>query len=147
MPKIGSLKIATLLILALLASACGGSFGPPPECTEGLGGTADEAKFAQYFSSVELVSQNTGQPGELHDPGASFPVSEPLVIKISSVGDVTVRACVQFFNGNQIAFDQSFTFTPGENEITLGAFPDAGNYVVRMIVDGVLVKNFPFTLQ
>jgi hypothetical protein len=29
----------------------------------------------------------------------------------------------------------------------LGAFPGTGNYVVRMIVDGVLVKNLPFTLQ
>ncbi len=146
MAKRNSKILALMLVVGLGLAACG-SFGPPPECTEGLGGTADEAMFAQYFTSMELVDQTTGQPGQPHDPGVSFAASAPLTIRISSVADVTVRACVQFFDRNEIAFDQASTLPIGQNEIVLGAFPGAGNYVVRVIVDGVLVKNLPFTLQ
>ncbi len=147
MTVLSSKSIVLVLLFSLLAAACGSSFGPPPECATGLGGTADEAKFAQYFSSMDLVSQTTGQTGTPADNGVAFAVSEPLVIQVGNTAGVSVRACVQFFNGNTIAFDQTSTLPVGQSEIVLGAFPGKGNYVVRMIVDGVLVKNLPFTLQ
>ena len=138
---------ASLTLIALLAAACG-SFSPPPECTEGLGGTADEALFAQYFTSMELVSAASGEPGAPRENGAEFPVSEPLAVNVSAVAEVSVRFCVQgFYDGGVIADDLTSDIVPGDNQVHLDTFDTAANYVVRVIVDDVLVKNLPFTLQ
>ena len=138
---------ASLTLIALLAAACG-SFGPPPECAEGLGGTADEALFAQYFTSMELVSAASGQPGGPAENGTAFPAGEPLAVNVSAVAEVSVRFCVQgFYDGGVIADDLTADMVPGDNQVHLDAFDTAASYVVRVIVDGVLVKNLPFTLQ
>lgn len=137
----------SLLTLALLVAGCG-QVGPPPECTEGLGGTANETLFAQYFTSMELVSATSGQPGDPAENGAAFPVSELLAINASVRSEVSARFCVQgFFAGGVIADDLSADLVPGDNQVHLDAFETAADYVVRVIVDGVLVKNLPFTLH
>ena len=139
--------LVALAALALLAAACG-QIGPPPECAEGLGGTADQTLFAQYFTSMELVSAASGQPGAPAENGASFPVSEPLAINASVLTEVSARFCVQgFYASGVIADDLTADLVPGENQVHLDAFDTAADYVVRVIVDGVLVKNLPFTLQ
>jgi hypothetical protein len=136
----------TILMLGLLLSACSlGSFGPPASCGDNIGGTADTANFDQTFTNMALVNQN-GVPGTEGENGMEFAATDTLDIRADSNSDVTVRACVQNFNGRPIAFDGTQTFTQGSSGFSLGSF-QSGNYVVRVIVDGVLVKNFPFEIK
>jgi len=134
-----------LLILALLAASC--SSGPPPSCGAEIGGTADTATFDQYFNTMALVSQETGQPGEDSDKGAKFGQDEPIQIQVDAKAEVPVRACVQPLSGQgEIAYDRTDTIGQGERSLDLGPF-EPGSYVVRVIVDGTLVKNFPFQIE
>jgi hypothetical protein len=134
-----------LLILALLAAAC--SSGPPPSCGAEIGGTADTATFDQYFNSMALVSQTTGQPGEDSDEGAKFAQDEPIQILADVKTEVAVRACIQPLSGQgEIADDRTDTIGQGERTLDFGPF-SPGSYVIRVIVDNTLVKNFPFQIE
>ncbi len=138
--------LAALFVIAAAILACG-SFGPPPSCGDNIGGTADTAKFDQYFTSMMLVSQASGQPGPEGENGAQFSAGDPLVILMDSKSDVAVRACIQpMSGGDSISFDQTQNFTQGAGTFTIGAF-EQGVYVIRVIVDGILVKNFPFAVK
>lgn len=95
---------------------------------------------------MQLVNQATGQPGVSSDQGEAYAPADVLAINVDAKNAVTLRACVQFISGRQIAFDQSPSLSAGQNEILLGSFA-AGDYVVRVILDGVLVKNFAFVIQ
>jgi len=133
------------IIAAVAVSACG-SVKPPEDC--GVGGTADDAKFAQHFAQMELVNKATGQPGEESaEGGAKFSVNDVVAIRAGSLGTTSVRACVQErTGGGKIALDVTVTAEEGERLLSLGLFPQ-GSYVVRVIVDGTLVKNLPFVVQ
>jgi len=137
-----------LLIFALVLSilACG-TFSPPESCGEDFGGTADEALFGRYFESLELVSGNTWQQGVDGESGMQFPVGEPLLIMFDAKSAVQIRACIQHtVGGGKLAFDQTSSFQTGENEFQIGTF-EPGPYVVRVIVDGTLVKNLSFSIN
>lgn len=133
------------IIVALAVSACG-SFSPPEDC--GVGGTADEAKFGQHFARMELVNKETGQPGEESaEGGVQFATTEVVTIRAESLRTTSVRTCVQERKaGGKIALDVTATAQEGEALLSLGLFPK-GSYVVRVIVDGTLVKNLPFVVQ
>lgn len=133
-----------LLAASLLLAACG-NFGPPPACIEGLGGSADTAAFDAHFASMELVSAATGEPGGPAEHGVAFAAGEPLAIRVDSFDAVSLRACLQA--AREIPIDQTYDLSAGEQILDLGALDEPGMYVVRMIVDGVLVKNLPFTLD
>jgi hypothetical protein len=139
--------LAVLLVLGISMLACG-SFGPPESCGENIGGVADETLFGQYFASMELVSANTWQPGEQSENGMIFPAEEPLLIMFDAKSDVEVRACIQNTAGGsgKLALDQALPFLTGTNEFPLGAF-QPGGYVIRVIVENTLVKNFPFSVK
>ena len=62
------LLMIVCITLGLVVSACG-SFAPPESCD--VGGTADEAKFDQHFTRMELVNEATGQPGLAADRNRS----------------------------------------------------------------------------
>ncbi len=144
MKKYAYLFSALTLTLSILAC---GSFSPPESCGDEIGGTADEALFGQYFESMELVNANTWQPGTQGENGVEFAAGEPLLIMFDAKTDVEVRACIQnTVGGGGIAFDQTSSFSSGENEFSLGVF-EPSSYVIRVIVDGVLVKNFPFEVK
>lgn len=136
---------ALCIVVALAASACG-SFKPPEDC--GVGGTADEAKFARHFAQMELVNKATGQPGEESaEDGVQFSATDVVAIRAESLGTTSVRACVQERKGGgKIALDVTVTAEEGERLLPLGLFPE-GSYVVRVIVDGTLVKNLTFVVQ
>ena len=137
--------VALGIALALIASACG-SFGPPESC--GVGGTADEAKFSQYFAQMELVDATTGQPGPV-DPesGPQFAATAKLEIRAKSKAPVALRACVQSRRGGgKIPFDQTQSLPLGPGSLSLGSFAP-GSYVVRVVVDGVLVRNLTFMVE
>jgi len=135
-----------VLVLTLSIIACG-TFSPPESCGDEIGGTADEVLFGQYFESMELVSANTYQPGTQGENGVEFAAGEPLLIMFDAKTDVEVRACIQnTVGGGEIAFDQTTSFLGGENEFQVGTF-ESSNYVIRVIVEGVLVKNFQFVIE
>jgi hypothetical protein len=137
--------ILPVLLLALSALACG-SASPPESCGDAIGGTADETLFGQNFASMELVDANTWQPGAAGENGAQFG-QEPLLIMFDAKSGVDVRACIQNTRGGgKLAFDQTVSFSAGSNEFPVGSF-EPGTYVIRVIVDGVLVKNFPFEVK
>jgi hypothetical protein len=143
-------KLILFLVLAAFMVnlfACG-SFGPPASCGETIGGTADEALYGRYFSDMNLVSEATGEvppPGSENSPVVSS--DDPLTIKMQALKAAEVRACVQErVGGGGIPADESATVAPGEAFLPLGKF-SSGSYVVRVIVDGALVKNLTFEVK
>lgn len=131
--------------LLLFSVACG-SIAPPETC--GATGSADEARFAEQFSSMDLVVEATGETG-LDDPegGAHFPADTSLAIRFDSRASAEVRVCIeQRRGGGEIAFDQTFTATEAAGSFGLGALPP-DIYVARVLVDGTLVRNLPFVVR
>jgi len=138
-------RVVVCIALLLGITACG-SFSPPESC--GAGGTADEAAFAQLFISMEIVNQATGSPGE-PDPegGYQFSSSDSLTLTTDSFTDTSLRACIEERRGGgKIVFDQNQTVSQGTMSMSLGSF-EPGSYVMRVIVDGVLVRNLPFSIK
>ena len=136
--------IGISIILVLALTACG-SFTPPESC--GAGGTADEPKFTQHFIWMEIVNQATGSPGE-PDPegGPRFTSSDQLAIITDNINEVSLRACiVERKGGGKIPFDKTQDLPSGSGSISLGSF-EPGSYVVRVIVEGILVRNLPFSV-
>jgi len=138
-----TVTVGALLALAAAIAACG-PMGAPQSC--GAGGTADEGAFAKSFSSMELVNEGTGQAAPETDPqnGPIFATADRLAIRAGALAGVSVRTCVEGRTGGaQIGFDRTQTLAAGAGTMSLGAF-GAGPWVVRVEVDGVLVKNLPF---
>jgi len=136
---------SALALLSLLAAGC--SFGPPPSCGDEIGGIADASLFDEHFNRMLLVSQTSGQPGPDGDNGVMFAQDEPLVIQTDAKFEVAIRACVQPTSGqDEIPFDQTQTLPLGPGEFPIGTY-SAGQYVVRVIVDNTLVKNFSFQTE
>ncbi len=139
------LKSCRLLLvfsaLGMAALACG-SFAPPESCTEsGL----DEDAFAAQFTSMQLVNASTGEPGE-PDPesGQKFSTEDQLAVIVESLGEVEVTFCItQRKGGGQIVYNQLHSVQEGENTVTLTTF-DSDPYVIRVIVNDILVKNLTF---
>lgn len=141
----GILALAVVTLLTLAAAGCG--FGPPPSCGDNIGGTADTAKFGQYFTSLSLVNQATGQPGADGEQGAQFPQGAALTIQAETKAEVALRACIQpMSGGGQLALDKTQTLAAGKGAFELGTFKP-GAYVIRAIIGGTLVKNFPFVVK
>jgi hypothetical protein len=136
------LSVTALLVLIL--AGCG--FGPPPSCGEGIGGTADTARFDQLFTNMQLVDQGSGQPGLEGERGARFPAGAVLEIRIESRSEVAVRVCIQPGGPGELALDDTRTMAAGAGSFVIGVF-EPGAYITRVIVDGVLVKNFPFEVR
>ncbi len=139
--------VRLLIVFAFLSTALGACrFGPPASCGENIGGVADEALFGQYFESMELVSATTWQPGTPGEQGVDFSIDEPLLIMFDAKSDVTIRACIQVPGRGNLALNETQSFSEGSNEFNLGAFAK-GSYIMRVIVDETLVKNFPFSVK
>ncbi len=142
--SVKGLSLSVILILALILAGCG--FGPPPSCGDTIGGTADTARFDQYFTSMQLVSQGTGQPGPEGENGAQFSSGDVLEIRTEGKSEGAVRACVQPRGPGDIAYDQTLTLPEGAGVFVVGSY-QPGIYVIRVIVEGVLVKNFAFEIK
>lgn len=132
------------IVTMLLLTACG-SFSPPESC--GAGGTADETKFTQHFTWMEIINEATGSTGEPDQEGGfQFSSSDELAITLDNIQEVSLRACVEERKGGgEIALDETQDLPSGSGVISLGSF-EPGSYVVRVIVDGILVCNLPFSV-
>ncbi len=137
--------LAGLVLLGLIVSAC--SFGPPPSCGDAVGGTADTAAFDRYFSEITLINETTGVAAAGGDEGAQVSSADPLALEVVAKSQVALRACIQPLTGGKaLAFDQTQTLAAGKGSMALGTFKP-GSYVIRAIVEGTLVRNFPFTAK
>jgi hypothetical protein len=137
--------LAGLALLALIVSAC--AFGPPPSCGDTIGGTADTAAFDRYFSEMTLINETSGVPSPGDGEGAQFGSADPLALQVEAKSQVAVRTCIQPMSGSKtLAFDQTQTLAAGKGSLSLGTFKP-GSYVIRVIVEGTLVRNFPFTTK
>jgi hypothetical protein len=136
---------AFCFVLLSFASAC--SFGPPPSCGDNVGGVADTTKFDQFFNTMNLVSLTTGNSGPEGDSGQQYSQGESLAINVDVKSEVAVRACIQpMGGGSSLTLDETITFSQGVGSFDLGSF-SKGTYVIRVIVDNTLVKNFPFSVN
>ena len=142
------LRRCELVCIALLLTllACG-PLSPPESCGD-YGGTADEGLFDEYFISMGLFYATSSMPGEIGVEGEiQFNPDAELAINFESVKDVSVRACIQERKGGgKIVFDEVASFPAGEGSFFLGSCT-SGGYVIRVIVDETLVKNFPFWIE
>ncbi len=129
--------------LGLAALACG-SFAPPESCTNA---DFDEEAFARYFNDMQIVYAATGEPGETaegDDRGPGFSTDDQLAVLVDSLGEIDVTICIeQRKGGGQIVYNQTHTVQEGETTLPLMAF-DSDPYVIRVIVNDVLVKNLTF---
>jgi hypothetical protein len=136
--------IAVVTIVVLTLAACGGA-APSAAC--GLGGTADQAAFERSFSSMVLVDA-AGKPG-LEDPDGSviFGASARVVVRLEATTATEARFCVAVRDGSgTIVADQTARLGTGAGQVDLGPFP-ARDYVIRVGVGGVLVRNLPFAIR
>ena len=142
-----SKTITSILVLLCLSISTSCNFGPPPSCGENIGGTANNEVFSQYFTDMALLDQTTGQSGTSGENGLEFQKGNKLEIQYVAISEVTLRACIQpLGGGSTIAFDQSKDLSVGQGQFTLVSF-QSGNYVIRVIVNNTLVKNFPFSIK
>lgn len=136
--------VVGVVVVALLAAGCA-MFTPPEDC--GVGGTADEAAFGQYFQSMQLVDQATGAPGVEGEEGTEFGSGTSLVIRFESTQAVELRVCIMERKaGGEIVLDETWKLGAAAGELVLGEMAP-GAYVARVSVDGVLVKNFAFVIK
>ena len=129
--------------LGLAALACG-SFAPPESCANA---GFDEEAFDTFFNSIQIVYAGTGEPGELaegDDRGLRFSTDDQLAVLVDSKGETEVTICVeQRKGGGQIVYNQTLTVQGGESTVPLTAF-DSDPYVIRVIVNEMLVKSLTF---
>ncbi|MBI4338299.1 MAG: hypothetical protein HY683_10790 [Chloroflexi bacterium] len=131
-----------LVALALVAAACGGPTQQATECS--AGGSADDVAFAQHFSKMDFGS-GSGATGE---GGREFTPTEAVVLVTVAKSEVATRFCAQERGRlGTVVHDQVHTLPAGETRTDLGAFQKKADYVVRVSVDGVLVKNLTFTVR
>jgi hypothetical protein len=144
--NINKVKVLVIVfITGIILTSC--SFGPPPSCGDNIGGTADTAKFDQYFNKMNLVYESSGQPGQDGENGMQFSNGEPLIIQVDSKSEVSLRACIQpLSGGKEITLDETTSLSKGSGSVSIGALK-TGTYVIRVILDNTLVKNFPFVVK
>jgi len=126
-------------------SFCSGS---QVETCGDIGGTADEGIFNQFFTEMAIVRASDGQPGERDEElGPGYTTAEDLLIKYTCTQSVTIRVCVATRDRwGESVFNEEHNSIPGEGSFNVGSF-SAKSYVVRVIKDGVLIKNLPFYTQ
>lgn len=138
------LLISLFLLSSLLASCA--QFSPPESC--GAGGTANEEMFNQYLTEMLLYDEiRGGSPLINTEAGPTFFAGNPVSIQTDSLKSVDIRFCVeQRKGGGEIRFDEMRIIPEGADIISLGQF-EPGSYVIRVILDDVLVRNLPFVVE
>lgn len=135
--------LVALVAALALAAACG-SLKPPEDCAV-PGGVADEAVFAQHFSQMAVVIEGQDASPPVEEP--AFDPNDTLEVVATSVVDTATNLCLQERKGGgQIRYDETPILYAGENRASLGSF-GKGDYVLRVIVDDVLVRNLTFTVR
>ena len=137
--------LLSMFLISLFLVSCG-QFSPPESC--GAGGTVHEETFNQTFAEMLLYDETRGgSPLIDTEAGPTFFPDRPVSIQIESLSSARVRFCVEERRGGgEISFDEIRTVSEGDSIISLGVF-DSGSYVIRVIIEDVLIRNLPFVVE
>lgn len=140
--NISHATVTMIVVLATIAAACEGPTEQAKECT--AGGAADEAMFAQHFSQMSFGNGEapTGEGGQ------EFVPSESVVIDTVARTETATRFCAQERSRlGTVVYDREHSLPVGESRTDLGSFQEKADYVIRVSVGDVLVKNLAFTVR
>lgn len=138
-----TILLSAVLILSFVSSCR--ALRPPDSC--GLGSFANETAYGLYLDDLDLldVSGNTGEPDR--DGAPQFEEGEAINLWLQVKSDTRIRICVEETRGGgEIAFDETAAYTTGQNAVTFGVL-ERGPYVIRISIDGTLVRNIPFSVR
>lgn len=137
--------LISLILLTSTISSCG-PISPPESC--GAGGTANEGTFNQHFVEMRLYDETLGGSPRIHtEAGPTFLANSLVSVQAETLMSVEVRFCVEERKGGgEISFDEVRMIPDGDNVISIEVF-EPGSYVIRVIQNGVLVRNLPFIVE
>jgi hypothetical protein len=95
-----------------------------------------------------LYDETTGGSPRIHtEAGPTFLQDTSVSIQVESTESIEVRFCVEERRGGgEISFDEVRTISGGVTIVSLESFVP-GSYVIRVILDDVLVRNLPFVVE
>lgn len=130
--------------MLMLLTSCR-ALRPPESC--GLGGFANETAYGLYFDNLNLLDVE-GNPGSPDRDGVPrFEEGQTINLWLQIKTDTRVRICVEETRGGgEIAYDDIVSLKTGQSAVTFGAL-ERGPYIIRLSIDGTLVKNFPFSVR
>jgi hypothetical protein len=138
-----TLFIIILLLLSILSSCR--ALRPPESC--GLGSFANDTGYGLYLNDLDLldVEGNAGEPDR--DGAPRFEEGQVVNLWLQVKSDTRIRICVEETRGGgTIAYDETTSFTSGQSAVTFGAL-ERGPYVIRISIDGTLIRNIPFSIR
>ncbi len=132
------------ILMLMLLSSCR-ALRPPESC--GLGGFANETAYGLYFDNLDLLDVE-GNPGKPDRDGVPrFDEGQAINLWLQIKTDSRVRICVEETRGGgEIAYDEIVSMKTGQSAVTFGTL-ERGPYVIRLSIDGTLVKNVPFSVR
>lgn len=142
-PGLSTVASLVLMVGALVGAACAAPAEQVLSCPA-VGGGADEALFTQNFSRMDLASgtPDTGEGGVRHSR------TEPVVVVATTLHGVEAHFCArERSRASTIMYAQPHTLPAGESRVDLGPVARTGDYVIRVSVEGKLVKNLTFTVR
>lgn len=136
--------LSSAILLLSFVSSCR-ALRPPESC--GLGSFANDTAFDLYFSDLDLldVEGNTGEPDR--DGTPRFEEGRAINLWLQVKSDSRVRICVEETRGGgEIAYDETASYSGGQTAVPFGVL-ERGPYVIRIGIDGTLVRNVPFSIR
>lgn len=141
--QISTILMSAIFILTFVSSCR--ALSPPESC--GLGGYANDTAYGLYLDKFDLLDVN-GNPGEPDRDGLPrFEEGQALNLWLQVKAAARIRICVEETRGGgEIAFDETTPLTAGQSAISLGVL-ESGPYVIRMSIDGTLLRNVAFSVR
>lgn len=138
-----TILISSLLLLSLLSSCR--ALRPPESC--GLGSFANDTGFGLYLDDLDLLDVE-GRPGEPDRDGTPrFEEGQAINLWLQVKSDTRIRICVEETRGGgEIVYDETTSFTSGQRAVPFGVL-ERGPYVIRIGIDGTLIRNIPFSVR
>lgn len=138
-----AILLCSMLILSFVSSCR--ALRPPDSC--GVGSFVNDTAYSLYLDDLDLLDVN-GNPGEPDRDGAPrFKEGETINLWLQVKSDARIRICVEETRGGgEIAYDETTAFSSGQNAVTFGVL-ERGPYMIRISIDGTLVRSVPFSVR
>jgi hypothetical protein len=136
--------IMSIILLLGFVSSCR-ALRPPESC--GVGSFANDTGFGLYLDDLDLLDVD-GSPGEPDRDGTPrFEEGQAINLWLQVKSDTRIRICVEETRGGgEIVYDETSSFSSGQSAVTFGVL-ERGPYVIRISIDGTLVRNVPFSVR
>jgi hypothetical protein len=97
---------------------------------------------------MRLYDDTLGGSPRIHtEAGPTFLANSLVSVQAETLMSVEVRFCVEERKGGgEISFDEVRMIPDGDNIISIEVF-EPGSYVIRVIQNGLLVRNLPFIVE